>query len=85
VAEFIAKDSPFYARGMVREARAAALSLQNFADRGRVMPECNDQSIRELFVNQYRLIYQLTANQVFILAFIHGARDLSTLWQQRNS
>lgn len=37
-AEFIARDSPFYAAALVREARAAALSLKRFADRGRVVP-----------------------------------------------
>jgi plasmid stabilization system protein ParE len=84
-AEFIAKDSPFYAMALVREVRAAAMSLRNFADRGRVVPESNSPEIRELFIKQYRLIYQVTADNVFILAFIHGARDLAAIWQLRNS
>jgi plasmid stabilization system protein ParE len=83
-AEFIAKDSPFYAMALVREARAAALSLSKFADRGRIVPESNTPEIRELFIKSYRLIYQTTSDHVFILAFIHGARDLATIWQQRN-
>lgn len=60
-AEFIARDSPVYAAALVREARAAALSLRHFADRGRVVPESNDPTIRELFIKHYRPIYQLTA------------------------
>jgi plasmid stabilization system protein ParE len=83
-AEFIAKDSPFYAMALVREARAAALSLGRFADRGRIVPESNSPEIRELFIKSYRLIYQTTSSHIFILAFIHGARDLATIWTQRN-
>ncbi len=83
-AEFIAKDSPFYATALVREARAAAFSLRRFADRGRVVPESNSPAIRELFIKHYRLIYQVTIDHVFILAFIHGARDLAALWKQRD-
>ena len=83
-AEYIAKDSPFYAMALVREARAAALSLSKFADRGRIVPESSTPEIRELFIKSYRLIYQTTSDHVFILAFIHGARDLETIWQQQH-
>lgn len=83
-AEFIAKDSPFYAMTLVREARAAALSLSKFADRGRIVPESNAPEIRELFIKSYRLIYQTTSDHIYILTFIHGARDLATIWQQRH-
>ncbi|MBU1744225.1 MAG: type II toxin-antitoxin system RelE/ParE family toxin [Proteobacteria bacterium] len=38
--------------------------------------------MRELFLKNYRLIYQVTPHAVFILAFIHGARDLAGLWKQ---
>jgi plasmid stabilization system protein ParE len=49
VAEYIAKDSPRYAAAFVREAREAARSLFSLAERGRIVPEFNDPSIRELF------------------------------------
>lgn len=80
-AEFIARDSAYYASALVREARTAALSLRYFADRGRRVPEGNDPTIRELFLKNYRLIYKITPSTVFILAFIHGARDLAGLWK----
>ena len=76
-AEFIARDSPFYARALARDVRDAARSLRRFAERGRVVPESDDPSIRELFVKHYRLIYQITPDHVVILAFVHGARDLT--------
>ena len=82
-AEFIGRDSRFYAAAVVREARAAARSLRTFAERGRVVPESGVPDLRELFIRSYRLIYQVTAEHVFILAFVHGARDLAALWERR--
>ena len=83
VAEFIARDSRFYATTIVKKARKAARSLRVSAERGRVVPESNTSNIRELFLWKYRLIYKVTSHHVFILAFIHGARDLESLWKRR--
>ena len=82
VAEFIARDSRFYATAVVREARKAARSLRVSAERGRIVPERNSSDIRELFLWRYRLIYKVTSRHVYILAFIHGARDLESLWKR---
>jgi hypothetical protein len=48
-----------------------------------MVPESGVPDIRELFIRSYRLIYQVTAEHVFILAFVHGARDLAALWERR--
>ena len=82
-AEFIARDSPFYAAALVREARTAARSLKTLADRGRVVPEIRSTDIRELFVKGYRLIYKIAPAVVTVVAFVHGARDLQRLRQDR--
>ncbi|MBM3221531.1 MAG: type II toxin-antitoxin system RelE/ParE family toxin [Candidatus Rokubacteria bacterium] len=73
-AEYIARDSEGYAAAFVEEIKAAATSLSEMAERGQIVPEIGDPSIRELLVRPYRLIYQLTDRQVRILAIIHGAR-----------
>ena len=83
-AEFIGRDSRFYAAALVQETRAAARSLRTFAERGRVVPEIDAPDIRELFIGSYRLISQVTADGVFILAFVHGTRDLAVLWERRD-
>ena len=74
-AEYIAKDSPQYAAALIIEAREAARSLRHFANRGRVVPEENNPSIRELLVSSYRLIYRVGEGEVQILSFIHQARS----------
>lgn len=81
-AEHIAKDSRHYAATLVREMRDAARSLSRFAERGRMVPELHDPDIRELLVGNFRLIYQLKQERTFILALVHGARDLQALWQR---
>jgi len=82
VADYIARDSSHYAAAFVREARDAARTLAYLAERGRVVPEFNDPIIRELFVRSYRLIYQVAEQAVYIVGFIHGARDLLALWER---
>jgi toxin ParE1/3/4 len=83
-AEFIAKDSPRYAGAFVDEVRDAARSLARFSERGRVVPELQNPTVRELFVRGYRLIYQVREKAACILAFIHGGRDLRALWEHEN-
>jgi toxin ParE1/3/4 len=82
VRDYIARDSKHYASAFVRKARDAARSLNQFAERGRHVPEFDRPDIRELIIGSYRLIYLLTSDRAQILAFIHGARDLQSLWQR---
>jgi plasmid stabilization system protein ParE len=82
-AVFIGRDARFYAAALVREARTAARPLRTFAERGRVVPASGVPDMRELFIRSYRLIDQVTAEHVFLLAFVHGARDLAALWERR--
>jgi plasmid stabilization system protein ParE len=79
VARYIARDSPRYAVILQREAQAAAASLSQFARRGRVVSERNDERLRELIVGRsFRLIYRvMPGDEVHVIAFIHTARDLT--------
>ena len=78
---YIAQDSQQAAVQVLGEALRAGASLATFAERGRVVPELNDPSIREVFVYKYRLQYEVGEARVLVLAFLHGARDFAT-WQQ---
>jgi plasmid stabilization system protein ParE len=82
VSDYIAKGSPYYAAALVREVRDAARSLAYLSERGRIVPEFGDPAIRELLVRRYRLIYQVAEQIVYIIGFIHGARDLPELWER---
>lgn len=82
IADYIALDSTYYAAAFVREVRDAARTLEHLARRGCIVPELSKTTIRELLVGNYRLIYQLRASEVIILAIVHGARDLAALWKR---
>jgi plasmid stabilization system protein ParE len=82
VAEYVSRDSERRAAQIVRKSLDAACSLALFADRGRMVPEFSDPSIRELLKGRYRLIYKISEKTVVIVAFIHGARDLPSLWKK---
>ncbi len=73
-AEYIARDSKYYAAAFVQEMKDAAGSLSDMAERGQVVPEFSDSSVRELLVRPYRLVYQLHPDAVMILAIIHGSQ-----------
>ena len=81
LAEYIARDSSFYAASFVREIRDASRSLVRFAERGRVVPELSSAKIRELLIKDYRLIYGIEKGRVVILGLIHAKKDLARLWR----
>ena len=78
---YIAKDSPERARNFLERALDAAESLDQFTERGRIVPELNDPDVRELFVYRYRLVYEVSDPRATILGFLHGARDFNRWWR----
>ena len=80
VVAYVAQDySRPAAQRLLIEALDTAASLDTLSERGRVVPEFNQPAVRELFVQRYRPIYEVTPVEVQILAFVHGARDLTRL------
>ncbi|MDQ6735092.1 MAG: type II toxin-antitoxin system RelE/ParE family toxin [Nitrospirota bacterium] len=43
---------------------------------GRIVPEYQDSSLREIIVGNYRVVYRLGAKHLGIVAIVHGSRDL---------
>jgi len=84
IADYIAEDSPGYAAALVRGVRDRARSLEEMAERGRVVPELEEPAVRELIIGSYRLVYEIEGSDVYVLGLIHGARDLDALWQEEN-
>jgi toxin ParE1/3/4 len=79
IAAYIARDSAFYAKAVTERIIEVARELRRFPLAGRVVPELQDESIREGFVYNYRLIYRVRENAVTIAAVIHGKRMLNPL------
>ena len=81
VLTYIANDSPEAARGVLEEALGTAEALAMLSERGRVVPELEDPLIREVFIGNYRLLYEVTPAEVSILAILHGARGFAK-WRE---
>lgn len=79
IAEYISRDSPYHARRVAQEIFAIAESVAEQPKMGRVVPELNDDSVRERFVYSYRIIYEIRADDAHILAIIHGKRLLEAV------
>jgi addiction module RelE/StbE family toxin len=82
LSEYIAKDSNFYAASFVQKVLDTSQSLNEFSERGRIVPEIGNPDIREIIVKEYRLIYSIEESRVVILGLIHGKRDLKALWEK---
>ncbi|HET9365240.1 MAG TPA: type II toxin-antitoxin system RelE/ParE family toxin [Candidatus Angelobacter sp.] len=77
IVSYIASDSPSYARIVVKKIIKLTRQLERFPNSGRVVPEFQDQTIRELFSYSYRIIYKIEENEIIIASVIHGKRDLA--------
>ena len=75
-ADYIKRDSPNYAAAFVQEVRLAVESLSEFAERGQVVLEFRDPTIRELLVRPFRIVYQISSDEVHKVAMVHGSRRL---------
>jgi toxin ParE1/3/4 len=75
--DYIALDSTIYAHKVVKNIVEKSMAIEDFPQRGRVVPEINDPNIREIFIYSYRLMYEITSKNIYILGIIHGKRDFS--------
>jgi len=74
IAEFIGRDSLFYANSVVTKMMAVSRSLIETPMIGRVVPELGDDQFRERFVYSYRVIYRVRNEEILVAAIIHGKR-----------
>ena len=75
IAEYIARDSADHAALLIARLRRAADRLMDFPRRGRIIPELDDPSCREVIEGPYRLMYRVEGDDVWITGVVHGARD----------
>jgi len=73
---YIAQDSPHYARRFVEKIFKAVESLTEHPQIGRKVPEADREDIRELIFQNYRIIYRIKPEHVYIVTVLHGSRDL---------
>ena len=76
IANYIENDSLFYASSVVSKVIDTTKTLSTFPFSGRILPEENSEIVRECFVYNYRVIYEIRKKRVYVLAVVHGKRLL---------
>lgn len=78
VYEYIAKDSSRYAQITVNKIHSHVDSLKKQPYSGRIVPEFEDKSIKELIIGNYRIVHFIVSEyQIDILRIYHSARKLN--------
>jgi len=71
IIEYIAQDSSSIAYDKFKGIRKKASCLYSFPDRGRIVPELQEQGItqyRELIVSPWRIIYRISEKSVYVVS-----------------
>lgn len=75
IGEYIAQSSPIMAELVTAAILSAGDELLHAPRRGRIIPEIDKDSAREIFYKSYRIMYDLNGENIEIVAVIHGARE----------
>lgn len=76
IVRYISLDEPSRALGFGRFLIHHTKSLSQFPERGRVVPELDDDTLREIIVRNYRVIYRVNHDRKYIevIRFWHAGR-----------
>jgi len=78
IAEYIARDSKRYAKLQVQKISQRVKDLKQHPQTGKIVPEINEQNVRELIEGNYRIIYEIVnAERIDVLTVHHSSRDLN--------
>ena len=74
--DYIAQDSPLYAKRASEELVQKTIGLDEFPHKGYKVPELNEEAVRELGLYSYRIIYEIKSDRIEVLAVIHKRRHV---------
>lgn len=74
--DYIAQDSARYAKRVIEELVSKSLTFETLPHKGKMVAELNDETVREISLYSYRILYEIKASQIDVLAVIHKRRDL---------
>ena len=79
ICDFIALDSDDRARNFITKIVDLIEDIPKFPRIGRMVPEYNNEEIREKIFNEYRVVYKLGKDKIEIVHIAHGSKLLSNL------
>jgi toxin ParE1/3/4 len=74
--DYIARDSKSYANLFIKKIYNTVQKLKEFPNMGKIIPEINIASVREIIFQNYRIIYRILNDFVEIITVFHGSRLL---------
>ena len=77
--EYVASSSPGYADRTVDRLTRRTEQLEVFPSSGRMVPEYEQEDLRELIESPYRIIYRVGEEQVDVVSVLHGRQRLPPL------
>ena len=86
IIEYISADSPHNALKILRKIKQKASNLYTLPERGRIVPELQDQGIfhyRELIIPPWRLIYRVGERKIFVLSVIDARQNVEDILLKR--
>ena len=76
IERFVARDNPRAAARLVDKLIDRGDALAEYPEQGRRLPEIPESGLRELIVNNYRIVYRRTPKAVEVLTVFEGHRLL---------
>jgi len=76
IAGYIAQDNPVAAESWINTVFKKVEDLKAFPESGRLVPETDNKTIRELIYGNYRIIYRLEEKRLSVLTVRHGKQVL---------
>ena len=76
IAGYIAQDNPVAAESWINTVFKKVEDLKAFPESGRIVPETDNKTIRELIYGNYRIIYRLEEKRLSVLTVRHGKQVL---------
>ena len=76
IGEYIAKDNPVRARQYVEKLIQRIRQIKFMPESGRIVPEYDHPSLRELIEGSYRIIYKLEKRRLVIIKIFEAHRRM---------
>ncbi len=86
IIEYIADKNPSRAYEVFREVKRKASTLRSLPERGRIVPELQEQGItqyRELVIPPWRIIYRISDRKVYVLSVLDSRRNIEDILLKR--
>lgn len=75
--DYIALDAPMNAKRVVAAIVEKTATLSESPRIGKVVPEVQDEQLREIHVHSWRVLYHLRSHQIYIVTVVHKRQHIN--------